>query len=465
METPIDTTMLKETISTYEILKRLNLEDKITANLKALDESDEVMLFWHIITYKTLWIEIYGIKKFYDIKRMFEKITLRKPRDEMTLFFLNNYDKFERNIDFETLKRKITDLWEHTSLEERNKYKVEQIKEEDIYHNELELIKGFIYFGINVLELKKINIKYFDELLLRNDLVLNDIYYPDKIIRQIIDSEPKTDEMKLYLYKVLFKNRDYMIEALKVYDKTPFYFFKLNKKIICKASQKEMPNELQLKKEWENLDTNSKLRFEAKSEEYKNENELLYKLGFLLTSLKLPKPPKPFKLFWYDLDIFNQKYGKTNLYDKINLWNKLNKKIKDQYEFKYKISWLVYKYNNTMIEKKEEKNLNANESESKKEEISDDDDKIKEMEKKMGYKILTEEEKNNVENLEDLRELLYKKDNNYEINVPKNVPSDFNNFINANKDLIYKVKNDLGLNSDLLSAKILYDGLKDKKNK
>ena len=438
MEQVMNTTVNDET-NTYEIVEKLNLQDQVSKNITPVDQD---FLKIHCSLYKCLLVMIYGEQKAEEIERMLKKLSLRPPRDYLLLYYLDNYDRIEKNNDYETLTQEIYKLWYMLPVEEQSKYVEKEQKEKEAFNNDLLLVKNFLYFGYDALNGNEQKGKELIEIHRRIEMVLKGIYIPEDFLKVSKYEWPAlpSDERKRYT-DIMDKNQ-LIINKIKNnnLDESTKYF------IYFQYYQSLEPNK---KDEINNLYVNKFDHFETRI-------EILDYIYNLMNHKEMPEPLKPFQLFLQDLTFFGGKYKNISILDKLYLWKSLDSKLKEQYINKYKFLSLAYNYKKIIEAKieirklKKEKNINFLNRKKQ------NDDIVKDVEKITGFKILTTEEKNNIINFKQFRKALY---NDNEKDFPIGAPLDLRNFANSNKKLILKVDNDLGIDNWIFTAKMLFDYL------
>lgn len=280
---------------------------------------------------------IYGEQKTEEIERMINKLSLRQPRNHLLLFYLDNYDKFEKNIDYERLTEKLFKLWQELPVKEKDKYVEKEKKEKEIFNNELLLVKNFLYFGYDPLNGNEQKGKELIEIDRRIEMVLKGKYIPEDYLKASKYEWPALPSAERKRYTDIMEKNQLIINKIKnngLGESTKSFLYFQYYQSLDEKKRDEI-NKL-YKNKYSHSDDNI---------------EILEYIYNLMNNKEMYEPLKPLKLFSEDLSLFGDTYKKISEIDLIYLWQILDTNLKKQYINKYHFLSLAYKYKK-IIEKK-----------------------------------------------------------------------------------------------------------------
>ena len=294
------------------------------------------------------------------INNLLSGITLKKPYNSFDLFIkekFNSNDAFNKNNEINNNNnsnlKNYQNLWNSLTDNQKQEYKNEYIKKNNKYKRDIEIIRKYIFKGID----GKIKFKSTAYQIYLNDQLIEGLEknYDPKYIKN--NARLKWNKMKLEDKKPYFlkkKENDTILDlVLKYKNINPFILYVFNYLNNCKKNNNIIPNINKLTKNWENLNNSEKQKYEKYAEELIYDKYNIRNIYDAIHGIKPKTPSGALRIF---LQIKAAKKEINTINEGINLWNNLNINEKEYY---LKIShkyYLSFKYKEMIYNKKIKKN-------------------------------------------------------------------------------------------------------------
>ena len=300
------------------------------------------------------------------INNLLSGITLKKPYNSFDLFIkekFNSNDAFNKNNEINNNSsdkngnnsnlKNYQNLWNSLTDNQKQEYKNEYIKKNNKYKRDIEIIRKYIFKGID----GKIKFKSTAYQIYLNDQLIEGLEknYDPKYIKN--NARLKWNKMKLEDKKPYFlkkKENDTILDlVLKYKNINPFILYVFNYLNNCKKNNNIIPNINKLTKNWENLNNSEKQKYEKYAEELIYDKYNIRNIYDAIHGIKPKTPSGALRIF---LQIKAAKKEINTINEGINLWNNLNINEKEYY---LKIShkyYLSFKYKEMIYNKKIKKN-------------------------------------------------------------------------------------------------------------
>ena len=288
------------------------------------------------------------------INNLLSNVTLKYPNNIFNIFLKekikeDKINEIENNIKLNSKKKNYYKIWKNLSENEKEKYKKIQLNEKIKYLRDKEIIRKYIFKGID----GKIKFKSTSYQIFLNEKLIDGLKngVEPKAIKENAKSEwknMKIEEKKIY--KTKKKENDTILEmALKYKHMNPFILFVYDKLESFKKNNIKIPYLVGLIRMWGELSNRDKKKYEIYSNELNNEK---YKIRNLYEAINGIKPKKPAGALRIFLQIKAQKKEINSIEEGIKLWKQLNDDEKDDYLTMSHNYYLAYKYKDLLYRKK-----------------------------------------------------------------------------------------------------------------
>ena len=315
------------------------------------------------------------------INNLLADVTLKKPYNSFDIFLKekfnneNNKKLNKENINNDSFESEIKMnqndiIWSNLPEDKRTQYKKEFFKQNNIYKRELELVKKYIFKGVD----GKLKIKSTAFQIFLNDKLIDGLEknYDPKVIKhnaKVEWNKMSIEEKKFYYIKK--KENDTILElVLKYKNINPFILYVItvlnkykndnnitdNNNIInnnvidnIDTINNNFPTMKKLIKSWESLSKSEKEKYEIYTEDFNYDKYNIRNIYDAIYGVKPKTPSGALRIF---LQLKARKGEIKSINEGMVLWNKLSINEKEHY---LKIShkyYLAYKYKELLHQKK-----------------------------------------------------------------------------------------------------------------
>lgn len=301
-----------------------------------------------------------NLKEEEKVNDLLKNITLKKPSNVFNIFLkekLNEeFDSLDYNDDSEIdISDKLVsknipyyrELWQSLPEEEKNKYKIIYNKEYNNYLKEIEIVKKYLFNGIDG----------------KNKLTAFNIY----LNQQLIEGLEKGYD-PLYIKKYCYQNwkrldnkeKDYFIQkrneneiilelVLKYKNINPLILYVYQTLNNCKSNNLIIPTMDQILKNWDNLSNIEKNKYDNFSKDLYLKKCNLLNIYYIFYGIKPKTPSGAIRIF---LEIKTKLNEISSINEGLKLWQQLSVEEKDKY-LKYSHNfYLSYKYQELIFNNK-----------------------------------------------------------------------------------------------------------------
>ena len=280
------------------------------------------------------------------IDQIMKDITLKRPRNAYTQFFLSESEQIksknkDSKIKIGELSSKCSEKWKKLSTEEKKKY-IKLYEDEKLkYKNDLELVRHYLFkdYRDNV-HRAPTAYQIFQSEKMRLGFEQN---LDPKDIKKAsaLEWSNMTEEQK-QVYKDKKKENDNWFEkAKKIRKITPIALFIQKQYDEAKKDKKEPPKLKDIAPSWKNLTKKEKKTYEKYAQELNEEKEQLQDLYEITHGVKPKRPNGAFRIFLQEKAKNNEIKSLSQGYE---LWKKLPEEKKEEYLAKSHRCQLAYKY-------------------------------------------------------------------------------------------------------------------------
>ena len=287
------------------------------------------------------------------INNLLSNVTFKYPTNIYNIYLREKYNeekaKNNNKIKIFDEKENYIKLWKKLSENEKEKYKKIQLDEKIKFMRDKEIIKKYIFKGID----GKLKFKSTSYQIFLNEKMIDGLKngVNPKEIKERAKSEwkkMKKEEKKIYTNKK--KENDTILElALKYKHMNSFILFVYDKLESFKKMNIKIPSLLNLIRMWGELSNNDKNKYEVYSNELNNEK---YKIRNLYEAINGIKPKKPAGALRIFLQMKAQKNEINSINEGINLWKRLSNDEKEEFLTMSHNYYLAYKYKDLLFKKK-----------------------------------------------------------------------------------------------------------------
>ena len=293
------------------------------------------------------------------IDQIMKDITLKRPRNPYTQFFLSEVASYktknkDAKIDLQEFGQTCAEKWKKMKDGEKKKYSKQFEDEKVKYKSDIELVRHYLFRDFNdTISRSPTAYRIFLNERLREGFEQN---LDPKDVRKEAGSkwaQMTEEEKKVYVDKKK-ENDNWFIKAEKIRKITPIALFIQKKIQEAKEKHKEPPALKEIAPAWKKLPKNEKKSFEKYAQELNEEKEKLKDIYDIVHGVKPKKPAGAFR-------IFLQEKAKNNeiktLKEGQELWKKLSEDQKEEYLTKSHKCLLAYRYKKMIYNKKIKKML------------------------------------------------------------------------------------------------------------
>lgn len=286
-------------------------------------------------------------------------VKLKKPFKHFNAFLKEKFNKLNSKEGYDVIdttsqeniktNNDVEKFFSNLSKEKQDEYKTDFLNEKLNYKKEVEIVKKYIFKGVD--GKIKFRITAF-QIFLSDRLIdgLNNNFDP-KYIRANARSEwnKLTIEQKNEYYLQKKENECVLNLALKYRNINPFILYVYKCLNECKKNKVNIPSLDKLASNWESLSKSDKKTYELYTEDLLSDK---YNIRDIYDAIYGIKPKAPAGA----LRIFLQIKARTNeiksIKDGVNLWDNLNINEKEKYLKLSHRYFLAYKYKEMIYEKK-----------------------------------------------------------------------------------------------------------------
>ena len=298
------------------------------------------------------------------INELLADITLKKPSNIFHIYVreeIKNEIKLENsqnpvenlNIDDEDLNlrdfSKYKNKWDNMNTEEKNVYKKIYEKEYNKYLKELEIVKKYIFKGLD----GNITLKHTAYHLYLNDILIEGLQKEEDPKKIKKDAKKNWDKMlikdKEKYYKQKQKNDTLIALILKYKQINPIIIFSYLELENSKNANKEIPSIDEVLLKWKKLPRNTKKIYENYTDELIILKFKLLNIYYIINGVKPKAPAGALRLF---LQIKVKENAISSINEGIKLWENLNDQSKEYYLKLSHNFYLANKYQEMIYNKK-----------------------------------------------------------------------------------------------------------------
>ena len=293
------------------------------------------------------------------IDQIMKDITLKRPRNPYTQFFLSEVASYktknkDAKIDLQEFGQTCAEKWKKMKDGEKKKYSKQFEDEKVKYKSDIELVRHYLFRDFNdTISRSPTAYRIFLNERLREGFEQN---LDPKDVRKEAGSkwaQMTEEEKKVYVDKKK-ENDNWFLKAEKIRKITPIALFIQKKIQEAKEKHKEPPALKEIAPAWKKLPKNEKKSYEKYAQELNEEKEKLKDIYDIVHGVKPKKPAGAFR-------IFLQEKAKNNeiktLKEGQELWKKLSEDQKEEYLTKSHKCLLAYRYKKMIYNKKIKKML------------------------------------------------------------------------------------------------------------
>jgi len=285
------------------------------------------------------------------INNLLSDAKLKYPTNIFNIFVREkfNEEKKNTNCNIKYDVKKYKKMWDELTEEEKEKYKILQLYEKNKYKRDKEIIKQFIFKGLD----GKVKIKSTAYQIFVSDKLIEGLEKgidPKFIKEKAKDEWKKMNITEKNKYKNRKKENDTILDLVIKYKHiNPFILFVFEKLEFSKKNKLNIPSISNLIKDWKTLTNSNKKKYEVYSNEFINYKYKVRDLYEAIYGIKPKKPSGALRIF-LQIKALNKEIDSIN--EGIEKWKELTEDEKDEYLKMSHNYYLAYKYKELLHRKK-----------------------------------------------------------------------------------------------------------------
>ncbi len=301
-----------------------------------------------------------SVQKIYsddEIDELMKDITVKKPRNPFTHFFMEQINDWKKKNPKETFTlkgngafiKKAKEKWSGMSDNSKKPYIKEYENDKVKYAHDLQMVSHYLFKDFNQNVMRKPT-AYRIFLMEQMEKGFDDGKEPKEIkAKAMLDWKNMTLEEKKQYLDAKKENDNWFEKAAKVKKVTPVSMFVQKMITDAKNNHKEPPSLKELAPKWKKMSEKEKQRYEQFADETNEERKKLQDLYDITHGVKPRRPAGAYKIFLQE----QAKLGNlTSINDGREKWLKLSEEEKEAYLAKSKKTLLAYKFKSLIYKKK-----------------------------------------------------------------------------------------------------------------